>query len=212
MRRKGIIIAVALVVASLGIFWTVRYLRASTQLARVQDLRSQLGSAEKLPEEKRRELWGQLRQEMDKLPEDQREKMWREGRQGFEKQMHERMRAVLDASPDQRTALLDKQIDEMEKRRKDWEKRRQDRAKQGGGQGPGPQAMAGGPGGPGGPGGRGWGGPGGGPGNNQWAKRMLDNTTPSQRSEMYEYRRLMEARRAERQLPPSPGPGFPGPR
>jgi len=80
----------------------------------------------------------------------------------------------------------------------------------GGRGGPGGGQNAGGGGG--GLGGGGWGGPGGGGqnagGGNQggtgtdWRKRIIDNTTPTQRAQYTEYRRVMDETRAKMGLPP----------
>ena len=96
--------------------------------------------------------------------------------------MHVARCAVLTPSPDQRTALLDNKSTNLENAAKIGENGVRT-APRSAGQGPGPKPW------PGTRRTRGWGRAvrGGGPGAAQWAKRMLDNTTPSQRSEMYEF-------------------------
>jgi hypothetical protein len=177
--------------------WFVQRLRANSQIAHVKQLQQQLADA---TDTQRRELWGQMRQAMEELPESARRGLWQERRAEFEQRMDDRMKKVLLLPSDQRAAEIDKQIDEMEERRKQWEQRRQQQAAGNGapgqnqnggrqrGQGrqrpndpTGKVAM-------------------------ERTKRRLDNSTPEQRALRDEYRRLLDTRRQQRGMPPSAWP------
>jgi hypothetical protein len=131
-------------------------------------------------------MFGEMRQEAEKLTEEQRMQLMREN--PFAKRMQQTVVAYFDLPPQDRKAALDKDIDRFEKMRKDMEKRRAS-----GDRPPGP--------------------PGGGRGNmdagqrDQFQKRMLDNTSPTERAMFSEYFKDMESRRKERGLPPLGGPG-----
>jgi hypothetical protein len=140
---------------------------------------------------------------MEQLPESTRREMWQEQRAQFQQRMDEQMKKVMLLPPNQRAAEIDKQIDEMEKRRKQWEQRRQQQqASAGAGAGnqsgrgdrqrgagrqrtPDPTGKA----------------------NLERTKRRLDNSTPEQRALREEYRRLVDNRRQQRGLPANPWPG-----
>src|SRR5436190_13649730 len=109
MTRSRIIGAIAVLVMCLCIFWTVRYLRASTRIARVQELREQLNN--KLPDDQRREVWGQLREAMDELPQDVRDQFRQQRRQEMENRMDDHIKKVLAMEPAERVKLIDKEID-----------------------------------------------------------------------------------------------------
>ena len=203
------IVTVSLVIGS-GV-WFVKYLRASSQIARVKELQQQLAESQKLPEAQRRELRSQMREEMEQLPDSTRRDLWQEQRAQFESRMDDQMKKVLLLPPDQRTAELDKQIDEMEKRRKEFEQRRQQRAAsvqtaagqnaagQNGPPGAGQQQR--------GRGGRQRTPDPTGKVSLERTKRRMDQSTPEQRATREEYRRLVEARRQQRGLPANPWPG-----
>jgi hypothetical protein len=195
-----------------GIAWGVRQHAASAQMAQIETLRQQ-AFAEELPETERRELREKLRDEIRKLPEAERDRLWQQGREQFRSQMQERIQEVLALPPAERTAALDKQINEFEKRRKERDSRRSERGSERDRPGPGAPS-AGGAGAANGAtagtqgasnqpaGGRNPQDP------NARRRRMLDNTTPQQRAQMAEYRRLMNERRKERGLPPISRRGF----
>jgi hypothetical protein len=63
------------------------------------------------------------------LTDEQREKIRENGRQVMEERMDERMNEYFAAKPEEQEAILDKQIDEMEKFRKDMEARRAEEEK-----------------------------------------------------------------------------------
>ena len=192
-----------------GGWWFAGYLRAGHQVARVQELQQQLRDSEKLPTEQRRALWEQMRQEMDQLPDAYREQMWQEQRAKFEQRRDDEIRTLLALPADQRAAAIDKQIDEMETRRKQWEQRRQQRPPAGG---PSTSASTGNA-----AAGQARGDRGRGPGGRRGSdltgkaglerrKRRLDQSTAQQRAERAEYRRLVEARRQQRGMPANPWP------
>jgi hypothetical protein len=197
------VVTVSLVIGS-GV-WFVNYLRASSQIARVKELQQQLAEAQKLPEAQRRELRSQMREEMEQLPDNMRRELWQEQRAQFEQRMDDQMKKVLLLPADQRTAEIDKQIDEMEKRRKEFEQRRQQQAANGqAGQGQNGPPEAGQQ--------RGRGGRQRTPDPTgkvslERTKRRLDQSTPEQRAMREEYRRIVEARRQQRGLPANPWPG-----
>lgn len=63
------------------------------------------------------------------LTDEQREKIGDNLRQAFEEEMDNRVNEYFAAKPEDRDAILDKQIDEMEQRRKDFEARREQEEK-----------------------------------------------------------------------------------
>lgn len=198
-KRPWILVMLGVVAVGAGAAWAIYFPREDPQLAVVQDLGKQMREAEKLPDDQRRALRDQFRAEMEKLSEEERDRLWRERRAGFQRQMEQRMLEVLSLPPEQQAAVLDRHIDEMEKRRKEWESRSQQR----GGErkeGPGGAAKEGGK------EGSQAGGRGSGTrertGANSGRNRRLDRTSPKQRAQMTEYRRLMNERRKQRGLAP----------
>jgi hypothetical protein len=174
-RTALAVILLLIAVVALG-FW----LRGDSQLAKVMALRGQLDDASG---DQRRELWGQMREEMSKLSPEARESLFADRRKKMEARERERMHDFFAMSHEAQIASLDKDIDRAERRRKAWEERQ---AQGNGGQG----AQGGGP------GGRGWGGNSGDP--LARARTYLNNTTPEDRAERGEYRRLMRERRQQR--------------
>src|SRR5689334_11182503 len=82
-KRLALVLGVLLLVAgSTGAYY---YLRPDPHLAKVQELREKLtGEAgRELPQEQRRELWGQLRAEAEKLTPESRRKLEQEGQRRF---------------------------------------------------------------------------------------------------------------------------------
>jgi hypothetical protein len=151
---------------------------------------------------------GQIRERIAALPEHLRPQAERSGESVFRTAMQARMEAYFSLPPEQRTAELDRQIDQEELMRKAFAAATAVTAAfrgpggdaQAGGQqaGSGAAGQAGGaPGGPGGPGSRTE------EERNRWRKsNILDRTSPEQRAEYTEYRRAMDARREKRGLPP----------
>ena len=153
---------------------------------------------------------GQMREKREELPRELRRQADAGGSRAFQNAMRKNMNAYFDAPPSERKAVLMQQIKQQELMRKAF-------AEAGGGRG-GPGGGGGAPGGPGGggpggPGAGGRGGPGGGgqtagssPGGTgtgtDWRKRIIDNTSPTQRAQYTEYRRVMDETRAKMGLPP----------
>jgi len=174
----ALIVLLLLAVAAWG-FW----LRGDPQLAKVLELRGQLEGASG---DQRRELWGQMREEVSKLSPEVRESLFADRRKEWEARERKQLNEFFAMSPEARIASLDKDIDRMERRRKAWEERQA--------QGNGPPGSQGG--GPGGPGGRGRGGSIEDP--LQRARSYLNNSTPEDRAKRGEYRRMMQERRQQR--------------
>lgn len=147
---------------------------------------------------------GQIRDKIEALPPDLRQQVERSGGSMFREAFRARMDEYLSAPPQQRLAVLDRQIDQEEMMRKAFEAGRGAMAALGGG-----GSNAGG----GGSGNAASGGnsPRGSRGSrteedrNKWRKSMIDRTTPEQRARYVEYRRAMEERREKRGLPAGPG-------
>lgn len=144
-----------------------------------------------------------IRQKMESLPEPLREQVSRSGGSMFRSMMRAQINAYFAAPPEQRKALLDRQIKQEEMMRKAYEAARAAGSFFGGGPG----------------GGAGQGGGANGQGGqtsanqqagsaaspdearNAWRKRIIDSTTPEQRARYVEYRRAMDVRRNELGLP-----------
>jgi len=149
---------------------------------------------------------GQIRDKIEALPPNLRQQVERSGGSMFREAFRARMNEYFTAAPQQRLAVLDRQIDQEEMMQKAFEAGRGVMAAVGGG-GSGSNAAAGGSGAAG----------GGGDANrgrrgsrtqedgNKWRKSMIDRTTPEQRARYGEYRRAMEERREKRGLPAGHG-------
>lgn len=229
-KKRIIIVSVVLVLLFAGLWWLWGY-RANAQVRKVQEMQKEM-AAEDLTPEARREKWEQLRREMDRLTPEQREEVMRPMREQMERRMDEHLDEYFALPPNKRKEYLDKQIKEMEQRRKEWEARRAQQGNQNSGRGAGQ-------GGRGGPGPMGFppdGGPppfGPPPGQNaqgpapggaaqpaspgprgprnlspearlQRRNQRLDRTTPAQRAKRAEFMAAMQKRRAELGLPAFP--------
>jgi hypothetical protein len=197
MNKSAWVTLVASVLMIVGIIWAF-FFRGDSRIKAAQQLQQQL-AAPNLGEQQRRELWTQLRQQMEQLPPEAQRELRQAGRQHFQRRMVDRV-VQLNALPlAQRNAELDKDIDRMEKMRAQWQKRRQQQASSGGsaGAGGGKQASSR-------------------QDRPSWRnmsdqdrnarrKERLDNSTPEFRGAMSEYRRMMQQRRNERGLPPGGG-------
>ncbi len=200
--KKKIIAALAVLLLLVGLGWALMPAGVDPQVARVTELQQKLFSEQpQVSPEERRAAFGELRQEFEKLTPEQRDKMMRDNPPPFVRQMQKNIRDFFDLPADKRKEALDRQINEMESRRRQMTERF---AQAGGRPGGGPPG-----------GGPGFGGgPGSGPGGNRgamdakgrqgMAKRMLDNTTPQDRAMMGEYMRQMQDRRRERGMPTLP--------
>lgn len=192
-KKCGLLtLALALVGGSLWAWW---HFRGDPEVARVQALAVQLRTETKdLPEDKRRELWGQFGEEIRKLSPDQRQALFADQRQRGEERARQELKNFFALSPADRQKALDRQIDESERRAKERQKRNTQRAANGTGQ---------------------RGGGGSGRGQNRTAEeksarrnQMLDRSSPEDRAMRAEHRRLMDERRGQRGLPASPRRGF----
>lgn len=203
--KKKILVALAVLLFLGGLGWALMPAGVDPQVARVTELQQKLFSEQsQVKPEERRAAFGELRQEFEKLTPEQRDKLMRDNPPPFVRQFQKNIRDFFELPVDKRKEALDRQINEMESRRREMTERF---AKAGG--------RPGGP--PGGGFGFGGGGPGG-PGGNRGAmdpqrrqemnRRMLDNTTPQDRAMMGEYMRQVQDRRRERGMPALPGPRF----
>lgn len=208
-RRKMAYCAggIAAVLLFLGAGWLVWASLPDPQLAEIKALQQQMFDPNSgLDDNARRELRQNIRDKMDGLTDAQREQLRDQFFEGFRQRDNERMRNYFAASPEQRIALLDQDIERM----RNWEQNRGDR-----------QRNAGGEGGP--PGGRGFGGPGGGgpgaggPGGRggrdpnespedrrDRQRRRLDNSTSEERAMRSAYFEDLNKRRVQLGLEPIP--------
>ncbi|MBI2827633.1 MAG: hypothetical protein HYX69_23400 [Planctomycetia bacterium] len=213
MKRAVVLGLAAIGIVGAGVaawaFWSRG--RPDPQVAKVQELQAKLftppPAGQKLqPQdiEERRQAFGQLREEFEKLTPEQRQEMMKTPppfAQRFQKDIEE----YFALPAEKRREFLDRQIDQMEARRKEMQQ----------------MFAAGGFGRPGGGGsGQGNARPGGGGAGSggqprfdpqrgsEMRKRMLDMTTPEQRAQFSEFARAMSDRRKERGMPPIGGGGF----
>ncbi len=177
------IVAILLLLMMAGIAYAF-IPRRDPALAKIEEIRGQMEGA---TDGQRRELWGQMRQEMENLSPEARDQMREEWGQRREAQQMEQLSKFFDLSPQEQI----KEIDEGLKREAERRKQRAQRPNRGGGD----RADRGAGGGRGdrGRGGRGGRDNSGDP--NARSKRYLDNTTPQARAMRSEYRRMREERR-----------------
>jgi exonuclease VII large subunit len=211
MNGKKWVLATVLLLLLAGGAGAYYAFRTDPQVALVMDLGKQMRN-EDLSREDRGKLFGQMREAMDQLTDEQRQQV----RQQFErnndwrKREQQKMNEFFAMSKKDQVKQLDKDIDEMVKRRKEWEKRRQerdaDRAKQqAGGAIGGNNGNTGG-----GNGNRGGGGGGGGGDRGQQRRLSLDSSSASSQAQRAEYGRMMASRMQQRGIPMTGGPGGPG--
>lgn len=74
------------------------------------------------------QVWQKVREASERidLTEAQKEQIRENAREVFEAEMQARMDEYFQAPPEQKDQILDKHIDEFERRRQEWEKRRQE--------------------------------------------------------------------------------------
>ena len=150
-KRKITVGVVAIILLVVGSVWALRS-RTDPQVEKVKQLQAEAFKPGTTPEQ-RRQNFDLVRQEMDKLSPDQRREVRDQMRQGFQRRMDQQIKEYFALPPKERTAYLDKQINEMEKRRKEWEARRAQAGQSGlAGRAGGQSANAGAGGPPGGPG------------------------------------------------------------
>ena len=134
------------------------------------------------------------------LPEDLRPKAMEEGRKLMMKGMEARVDSYFAAPPAQREKLIDDQLKQMQSMQKAFEGSRSMFQGLGGGQGGGGGGAAGNQQAAGGPGPRSE------EDRNNWRKRMIDGSSPSQRARWTEYFGEVEKRRQALGLPGGGGP------
>lgn len=207
MSKRKITVAAVAILLVVGLSWAWMK-RPDPEVERVKQLQAEAFKEGTTPEQ-RRENFDLVRQEMEKLSPAQRDQVREHMREGFERRMDEQVKAYFALPKEQRVAYLDKQINEMEQRRKQWEARRAQASQSGQ-----PQSGTGAP--PGGPGGpQAGGGPPGPPRDNSPEARSLrrdqrlDRQTAEQRAMQTAYFAELQQRRLQLGLPASP---FPGPR
>ena len=164
-------------------------------LAKIEEIRAQMEAA---PEARRREFFGQMRDEFKNLRPESREQLRDEWRERGEARDQKRLNDFFAKTKAQQIAEINEQIKEEEQRRKERDQRRAQDGNRGGNQ------ARGGPGNAqrGGDGNRGSRGRG---DSLERRKSYLDSTTPQARAQRSEYRSMREARRKELGLPPSRG-------
>jgi len=189
MNKKKWIASLILLLVSFATVWAI-WFSGDPHMDKIKALREQMGN-DQLTREQRGQLWGQMREEMSQLTPEQRNELFADRRKRFEERERERMNAFFAMPRDQQIAAINKRIDEEERRRKEREKRRAQNASNGG------QNQGGNQNGQGQGGGRG--------GNRssdplQRRKDYLDNTSPANRAQNGEYRRMMHQQRTLRGL------------
>jgi hypothetical protein len=104
-RTVLVIVVFISVLATLAAYW---YFRPDPQLAKVEEMREQMRSAEmkNMTREQRREFFGQLRKEVAKLSIEQRRQLFADRRNPF----RERLEKFFQASRQEQLALLDQTI------------------------------------------------------------------------------------------------------
>ncbi|MEX0677863.1 MAG: hypothetical protein WD063_12350 [Pirellulales bacterium] len=190
-KKKWIIALVIFLLTVVGA-WAFFPAGEDPALARIQDLRDQMENA---PTEKRRELWGKMREEYRNLPEEAREQLSAQRRQRWEAREQKSLNDFFALTPAEQIAKMDEQLKEEEERRQRWAQRR---AQGGDRQGRDPTR---GRGDGGGGGDRGWGSGRGSRDSLERRKGYLDNTTPQARAQRSEFRRMREERRRQLGLP-----------
>jgi cobalamin biosynthesis protein CobT len=199
MKKQKIIIGGVVILLIGGGVWAWMS-RPDPQMEKVKQMGAELFAGNKTPEQ-RRQQFELIRQEAEKLTPSQQQELRELGRQQFERRMDQQIAKYFAMPPAERTAYLDKQIQEQEKRRKEWESRRPQSNASGGQGGGGPPGNAGGP----------------RPQNNNADERAqrrgqwMDNSTAQQRSMRSSYMADMRKRRIELGLPAMP-PFGPRPR
>jgi len=196
MKKNRLSIAIVLTVSFGSGWWLWTESQPDPQVEAVKALLPK--DISKVPEEKRRETFQKVREEIKKLTPQQRNEVFKERREG----MVNRMREYSKLPPKEQVAFLDKEIDRMEEMKKMWQKRKKEReskqksenatknSDQKQGRGPrGGKDLS----------------------NAEKQNRRrnrLDSTTPEERALFTKFIQDLKKRRAERGLPPFPGRGF----
>ncbi len=199
MKKRISLILVALLLIC-GTSWGIWRLCRTDKLAKVRQLQAAMA---KLPPDQRGQQFQQIRQAMAELTPAQREEAGRAMWQQRQRQMQRTAAIYAALPPDQKQAFLDKQIDEMERRRQEMEAARQQAAQGGaaGSQGDGQGGRGRGP---------GASNPNGNVAGQQRANRrmqMLDSSTPADRAQMHNYFQALQGQYAQRGMQPPGGRG-----
>jgi uncharacterized membrane protein YgcG len=196
-KKKTWTILALLLLFATAVVWAL-WTGEDPQLTTVRELGAQ-ARADGASEEQRRQMWGQMREEMEKLSPESRDVLRDEWRQKREARENERMKEFFAMTRAQQIAQINKEIDDRERRRQQRAQSGQNGSQGGGRNG---QGQGGGGGGPNGQYGGGPGGRGGGRAMDpvQRRKDYLDKTTPDQRAERSEYRRMVSEQRSSRGL------------
>lgn len=229
-RTQTVVAAVAGLFLALAAVFGWRWWSAETPLERVERQVAALfnnngDGPPGPPREDRREEFRELRRQVEALSPEDRERFYDHQRERMMARELEDLNRFFALSPEERTAEIDKRLDQMVAWRQQWENRRRERpegdegrrerGERGRGEGDGfrgpPPGM--GPPGDGPPrGGSREGGPRDGGGGrrgfpsdpqqiNQWRRQRLDQTSPEYRAKRDEYRRLMQERMEARGMP-----------
>jgi hypothetical protein len=193
-RRIGIAAAVLMLLIA-GAAWALRP-RSDAQVEKIKQMQDEMLASGRPP---RPEDFDRMRRETAQLSDAQRRQVGEHMRDNMQRRMEKQIDDYFALPPQKRTAYLDKQIQDEEKRRKEREARRaQDAgnrsrnpqngqgqsANAGGGRNANPNARS------------------------EGRNRRLDGTSPDQRAKQAAYRAAMQQRRIALGLPP--GPGRPG--
>jgi hypothetical protein len=172
------IVAILLLLMMAGIAYAF-IPRSDPALAKIEEIRGQMEGAN---DQQRRELWGQMRKEMENLTPEARDQMREEWGQRWQAREQEELNKFFDLTPAEQIKEIDEDLKREASRRKERAQRGNrgggERADRGGGRGPrGGRDNSGDP--------------------NARSKRYLDSTTPQSRAMRGEYRRMREERRQQ---------------
>ena len=118
MKKRTIAIALILLLLLIGgTVWAMRS-RKDPKVAEIKAKMQQARTQGQQPSEKQRQ---EFFKEIEHLTPDQRRQVFEGMRGNMERRMNQRIAAYFALPPNQRTAFLDKQIQEDEKRRKEME-------------------------------------------------------------------------------------------
>lgn len=197
MNRKRVGIAAAMLAfVAIGLAW---YFRPPAVDPQVQQFRDTQQKLIELPDgrdsrEERRELFGQMREQMQQLKPEQQQELSSSPPPSFMRAIHKRISPYFELAPEERVAFLDREIQRMEEMMRDMR--------------PMMAAASGAAGGNGSDRGPPFGGNMSQERRDEMQRRMLDKTTPIQRAQMAEFLKDIMARRKELGLQSFPAPPF----
>ncbi|MGL4460949.1 MAG: hypothetical protein ACRDD1_00950 [Planctomycetia bacterium] len=172
--------AAGAVVLALAVWWLAAGAQSAVQMAKVEAIAQKVFTSEPaaVPEEERMRLFVELKSEAGKLTEDQRVELFRKNNP-----MKKTTDAYFELPQDERRKFLDKMIKDSEARAKEFEKNGGMR-KDGGPFGGDAKKKA------------------------EFMRKMLDRTTPEERTKFQEFAKAMRDRRVELGLPAEGPPPF----